>query len=59
MKLIRYQDASGSIHFASMQPDGQALRIDGHPLENWTQTKEVAKVAKILAPIEQIGRAHV
>ena len=52
MKLIRYQDASGSIHFASMQPDGQALRIDGHPLENWTQTKEVAKVAKILAPIE-------
>ena len=52
MKIIRYQDPRGEIHFASVQADGSKLRIDGSPLGRWTQTSEPAQVTKLLAPIE-------
>jgi hypothetical protein len=52
MKIIRYQDPQGQIHFASLQADGRQLRIDGDLLGDWSQTEQIAQVAKLLAPIE-------
>ncbi len=52
MKIIRYQDSHSQIHFASVQPDGSKLRIEGDPLGDWTQTQESAQVTKLLSPIE-------
>jgi 2-keto-4-pentenoate hydratase/2-oxohepta-3-ene-1,7-dioic acid hydratase in catechol pathway len=52
MKIIRYQDPRGEIHFASVQNDGSQLRIEGSPLGSWTQTQEPAQVSKLLSPIE-------
>ena len=52
MKIIRYQDSRGAVHFGSLQPDGKALRIDGNIFGDSTVTREVADVAKTLAPIE-------
>lgn len=51
MKIIRYQDTSGKIHFASEQEGGSCLRIEGHPFDGFQVTKEPAKVHKILAPV--------
>ncbi len=49
MKIIRYEKPDGNIEFASQQPDGSALVIDGGIFG--TVTAEVANVAKLLAPI--------
>ena len=51
MKIIRYLDRSGRVHHASQQPDGRALRIEGDIFGSPVVTKEVADVAKLLAPI--------
>jgi hypothetical protein len=52
MRIIRYQAPQGQIHFASLQADGRQLRIDGDLLGDWSQTEQIAQVAKVLAPIE-------
>jgi 2-keto-4-pentenoate hydratase/2-oxohepta-3-ene-1,7-dioic acid hydratase in catechol pathway len=51
MKLIRYLDHAGKIHYAAEQPGGGHLRIDGDPFGEIRVTKESATVAKILAPV--------
>ncbi len=51
MKLIRYQDASGSIHHAAEQPDGTALRIEGDIFGIHKVTTEPAQIARLLVPI--------
>jgi 2-keto-4-pentenoate hydratase/2-oxohepta-3-ene-1,7-dioic acid hydratase in catechol pathway len=51
MKIIRYQDSQGSIHYGSQQPDGSALQIAGDILGAYEVTKEPAQLKKLLAPI--------
>src|SRR5580700_1865585 len=51
MRIIRYLDASGQIHFAAEQTDGSALRIEGDILGQCSLTREPASVQKILAPV--------
>jgi 2-keto-4-pentenoate hydratase/2-oxohepta-3-ene-1,7-dioic acid hydratase in catechol pathway len=54
MKLIRYEDRSGKIHYASEQAGGSCLRVDGEPFGPHTVTRETADVHKILAPVVPI-----
>jgi 2-keto-4-pentenoate hydratase/2-oxohepta-3-ene-1,7-dioic acid hydratase in catechol pathway len=51
MKIIRYLDRAGLIHFGSEQPDGSALRIDGDVYGEYRVTADRAQVAKLLAPV--------
>lgn len=51
MKIIRYEDPSGKIHYASEQQDGAFLRIEGELFGRFEVTKEPAKVQRILAPV--------
>jgi len=51
MKIIRYLDITGAIHFASEQPDGRAFRIAGDIYGAHRVTTEHADVRKLLAPI--------
>src|SRR6516225_1603102 len=50
MKFIRYEDPAGKIDYA-VHKDGKPLRIDGDPVHGFAVTKEIATVAKILAPV--------
>lgn len=52
MKLLRYQDSHGKIHYGSLSADGITHRLNGDPISGWSTTQEVADVSKILAPIE-------
>lgn len=52
MKLLRYQDSHGKIHYGSLSTDGTTHRLNGDPNSGWSTTQEVADVSKILAPIE-------
>jgi 2-keto-4-pentenoate hydratase/2-oxohepta-3-ene-1,7-dioic acid hydratase in catechol pathway len=51
MKIIRYQDPQGQIHFAAEQPDGSARRIQGDIYGAHSLTTESAIVTKRLAPV--------
>ncbi len=51
MKLIRYRDAQGKVHFGAQQPDGARLRIDGDVFGAYEVTAERAAVAELLAPL--------
>lgn len=52
MKLIRYADSAGEIHYGTLNDDGTTSRIIGSPFERIVRTSEVAIVQKLLAPIE-------
>ena len=52
MKLIRYQDSSGAIHYGRRHDESRVTRIDGDILESFYDTGESADVRKLLAPIE-------
>jgi 2-keto-4-pentenoate hydratase/2-oxohepta-3-ene-1,7-dioic acid hydratase in catechol pathway len=51
MKLIRYQDARGTIGYAAQQADGSALKIRGDLFGTHQVTQERAEVKKLLAPV--------
>lgn len=51
MKIIRYTDPEGSIHYGSQNPDGTSERLDGDPYAGLRGTGETARVEKLLAPI--------
>lgn len=51
MKLIRYQDSHGAIHYGAEQADGSVLRVEGAPYSRPRVTTETARVAKLLAPV--------
>jgi 2-keto-4-pentenoate hydratase/2-oxohepta-3-ene-1,7-dioic acid hydratase in catechol pathway len=55
MKIIRYQDPSGAIHFGALQENDTALRLEGSVYESPRVTDEPAHVEKLLAPVEPIG----
>src|SRR5581483_1819920 len=51
MKIIRYQDSRGGIHYGAQQADGSAKRIEGNIFGTYRATDETADVKKLLAPI--------
>ena len=51
MKIIRYKDDGGEIHYA-MERDNIQFKIEGDIYADIKVTDEVADVAKLLAPIE-------
>lgn len=52
MKIIRYADAAGKIHFARQHPDGATTLLQGDLFGPLTDTGERANVAKLLAPLQ-------
>ena len=51
MRLFRYQDSQGSIHYAGQQPGGAAGKISGDIFGEFEITPEPAGITKLLAPI--------
>jgi 2-keto-4-pentenoate hydratase/2-oxohepta-3-ene-1,7-dioic acid hydratase in catechol pathway len=51
MKIIRYEDPSGTIHYAAGQQGNSYLRIEGELFTGFQVTKEAATIRKILAPV--------
>jgi 2-keto-4-pentenoate hydratase/2-oxohepta-3-ene-1,7-dioic acid hydratase in catechol pathway len=51
MKIIRYTNANGEIHFGFLRPDGTHERLEGDILGDLLPTGETSEAAKILAPL--------
>jgi len=51
MRIIRYLDSRGNVHYGAERPDGSVRRIAGDILGEHSVTAECAKVTKLLAPI--------
>ncbi len=51
MKLIRFQDPTGTTCYGSLQPDGSAMVIEGDIFGVSIQTNTKAQVTKLLAPV--------
>ena len=52
MKIIRYQDKTGNIGYASKESDGSAVKVEGNLYEGFRATAAKAEVSRILAPVE-------
>jgi len=52
MKLLRYQDSGGHIHFGCRHDDARVTRIEGDIFGSYRDTGEKADVTKTLAPID-------
>jgi 2-keto-4-pentenoate hydratase/2-oxohepta-3-ene-1,7-dioic acid hydratase in catechol pathway len=52
MKIIRYTDSTGTLHYGALRPDGSAVRCTGDLHTGLSETGEVADVKKLLAPIQ-------
>ena len=55
MKIIRYQDSQGSIHYGAQQPDGSARQIIGDIFGAYEATNVPADVQKLLAPVAPVA----
>jgi 2-keto-4-pentenoate hydratase/2-oxohepta-3-ene-1,7-dioic acid hydratase in catechol pathway len=51
MKIVRYQDPAGAIHWARAQADGRLTRLAGQLFGELSDTGAPADVAKTLAPL--------
>lgn len=51
MKIVRYEDLKGEVRYASEQPDGSYLKVEGTPFTTLLPTIEKANVEKLLAPV--------
>ena len=51
MKVIRYLDRAGIMHYGSEQPDGKAVRIAGDLFGAHHVTADRAEITKLLAPV--------
>jgi 2-keto-4-pentenoate hydratase/2-oxohepta-3-ene-1,7-dioic acid hydratase in catechol pathway len=54
MKIIRYADSAGNVHYGALDADGGTRRIAGDVFDkpkNWRLTDEAADVHKLLAPV--------
>lgn len=54
MKIIRYQDPAGQIHFGVRHADGSATRAEGGPVGPWKDTGAKADVKTLLAPVDPV-----
>ena len=52
MKIIRFQDSSGTTHYGSQQSDGSALVVEGDIFGAYTFTPHKADVKRLLAPVQ-------
>lgn len=55
MRLIRFVDPRGLVRYASLQPDGSGLLIEGDIYGAFTVTTQRAEVAKLLAPVAPVA----
>ena len=51
MKIIRYRDGDGNVHYAA-EREGTHFKIDGDIYTDFTITDEPADIAKLLAPVD-------
>ena len=51
MKIIRYRDSQGALHFGALQPNSSVERLAGDLFDGLTPTGEPADAAKVLAPL--------
>lgn len=51
MKIIRYSDFTGAIHFGVELPDGRMVRATGDPLNGISPNSEPAQIDRLLAPV--------
>jgi len=51
MKIIRFQDHTGWIHYGALQEDGSALRIEGDIFNNFHITLHRLQPARLLCPL--------
>jgi 2-keto-4-pentenoate hydratase/2-oxohepta-3-ene-1,7-dioic acid hydratase in catechol pathway len=51
MKIVRYADPAGDIHFGAESPDGPVVRIAGDIFGAYAVTGEEAEIARRLAPV--------
>jgi 2-keto-4-pentenoate hydratase/2-oxohepta-3-ene-1,7-dioic acid hydratase in catechol pathway len=51
MNIIRYLDPAGQSHYASEQPDGSALLIEGDIYGDFRVTQTKAEIVQLLAPV--------
>lgn len=51
MKIIRYRDSQGNVHYGRQTGEFLVKRLAGDPFSGWTETGETADVVKLLAPI--------
>lgn len=51
MRIVRYGDPDGAVHYAAEQPGGGALRIEGDILSEYRLTGEPARIERLLAPV--------
>ena len=54
MKIIRYQDPAGHVHFGVRHADGSATRAAGGPFGPWTDTGAKADLRQLLAPVDPV-----
>ena len=56
MKIVRYRDPEGRIHYGKLLDDGSTLRLDGDVFEPLAVApREAARVGKLLCPIAPTG----
>jgi 2-keto-4-pentenoate hydratase/2-oxohepta-3-ene-1,7-dioic acid hydratase in catechol pathway len=51
VRIVRYTDPGGRIHYGREAPSGEIVRIDGDVFGSYEVTSSPAKVAKLLAPV--------
>jgi len=52
MKLLRYLDPEGRIHFGRQKSESEIERLTGNPYTGLTPARESARIKQILAPID-------
>ncbi len=52
MKIIRFQDNAGVVHYGERVDEGSARRIEGTIFETFRVTDRVVRIGKLLAPVE-------
>tara|TARA_R110002095_G_scaffold156646_1_gene136041 strand:+ start:1823 stop:2629 length:807 start_codon:yes stop_codon:yes gene_type:complete len=52
MKMIRYQDSQGKIHYGKIHEDGQQTRLTGNPFDQLSDSGQATDVVKLLAPVD-------
>ena len=52
MKIIRYQDKTGNIGYASLQADGSAVKLEGKLYDGLSPSDMKVEAARLLAPVE-------
>jgi 2-keto-4-pentenoate hydratase/2-oxohepta-3-ene-1,7-dioic acid hydratase in catechol pathway len=55
MRIIRYLDPQGTIHYGAQQPDGSTRQIVGDIFGAYEVTQEAAQVRKLLAPVAPVA----